>query len=352
MIFSFMYLVTRALLRAFLPRTKFDMATEAELLVLRHELSVLRRQVGRPKLRRRDRILLAAASRVIPRPSWSVFLVTPQTILRWHRELVRRKWTYRNRRQGRPPVSPDVRKLVVRLAKENPRWGHVRIRGELKKLGIALAASTIRSILLKEGLSPAPRRNGPTWREFIRAQAQGIVSCDFFTVETAWLRTLYVFFFIHVGTRRVLLVKATAAPNSDWVAQQARNLIIEQPAGPRLLLRDRDSKYSAGFDEIFRTEGARILKSSIRAPNANAHAERWVRTVRQECLDHILIISRRHLGAVLAEFVTHYNRGRPHRGLELCTPEPRDVVAPTKLVPRFRRKKILGGLIHEYELAA
>jgi len=351
---SFAYVVIRALLRAFLPRTKFDMATEAELLVLRHELTIMRRQVRRPRLRRRDRILLAAASRVIPKTSWSVFLVTPQTIRRWHRELVRRKWTYRNRTQGRPPMSPDIRNLIVRLAKENPRWGYLRIRGELKKLGIFVAASTIRAILLKEGLGPAPRRNGPTWRAFIRAQARGIVACDFFTVETAWLKTLYVFFFIHVGTRRILLARSTTAPNSDWVVQQARNLILEQPNERRIdfMLRDRDSKYSAGFDGIFRTEGAEILKSPIRAPNANAHAERWVRTIRQECLDHLLIISRRHLESVLAEFVLRYNRGRPHRGLELCTPEARAIVAPKKLVPRLRSKKILGGLIHEYELAA
>lgn len=264
------------------------------------------------------------------------------------------KWTYRNRRQGRPPVSSDVRNLVIRLAKDNPRWGHVRIKGELKKLGIALAASTIRSILLKEGLGPAPRRNGPTWREFIRAQAQGIVACDFFTVETAWLRTIYVFFFIHVGSRRILLARSTAAPNSDWTVQQARNLAFQQPDFQiDFVIRDRDiTKYTRSFDDVFRTQDAEILKTPIQAPNANAFAERFVRTVRQECLDHILVLSRRHIDSVLAEFVTHYNRARPHRGLELCTPEPRAVVAPTKLVPRLRSKKVLGGLIHEYEFAA
>jgi len=350
LIFSFCYLALRAFLRALLPQTKFEMATEAELLVLRHELTILRRQVTRPKLRRRDRMLLAAASRVIPKTSWNVFLVTPQTILRWHRELVRRKWTYRKRSQGRPSISPEVRSLVIRFARENPRWGYVRIKGELKKLGIALAASTIRTIPLKEGIGPAPRRVGPNWRQFLKAQAQGIVACDFFTVETAWLRTLYVLFFIHVGTRRILYVHATASPNSDWVTQQARNLVFDQPQSPSFILRDRDSKFSGGFDEIFRTEGARIIKSPVRAPNANAYAERWVRTVRQECLDHILIISRRHLDNVLAEFATHYNRARPHRGLELCTPEPRTNLAMK--THRLHRKDILGGLIHEYERAA
>lgn len=189
MFFSFAYVVIRALLRAFLPRAKFDRATEAELLVLRHELTIMRRQVGRPKLRRLDRMLLAAASRAIPKTSWSSFFVTPQTLLRWHRELVRRKWTYRNRKQGRPPISPEIRNLVIRFAKENPRWGYLRIRGELKKIGIIIAASTVKAILLKEGMGPAPRRNGPTWRQFLKTQAQGIVACDFFTVETVWLKT-------------------------------------------------------------------------------------------------------------------------------------------------------------------
>lgn len=353
MILSFCYLMTRALLRVLLPRTKFRAATEAELLVLRHELGILRRQVVRPKLNRRDRILLASASRVLPKTSWSTFLVTPQTILRWHRELVRRKWTYRDRAPGRPPTSPEVRKLVIRLARDNPRWGCMRIKGELKKLGVVVAVSTIRSILRTQAIPPAPRRSGPTWRQFIRAQARGIVACDFFTARTAWLKTLYVFFFIHLETRRILLVKATSTPNSQWVAQQARNLIIEQPhQGIDFVLRDRDAKYSGVFDEVFLTEGAEVLLSPIRCPNANAHAERWVRTVRQECLDHLLIVSRRHLDKVLAEFVRHYNRARPHRGLELLTPEPRVSVTPTKLVPRFRTRKVLGGLINEYEIAA
>lgn len=323
MILSFVYLLIRALLRAFLPRTKFDMATEAELLVLRHQLIILRRQVGHPKLRRRDRMVLAAASRAIPKTSWNIFLVTPQTILRWHRDLVRRKWTYQHRTQGRPPMPPDIRDLIVRLAKDNPLWGYQRIQGELKKVGICVAASTVKAILLKEGLGPAPRRNGPTWRQFLKAQAQGIVACDFFTLETAWLRTVYVFFFIHVGTRRVLLVKATAAPNSDWVVQQARNLTLGQPdCRVDFIFRDRDAKYSKSFDDVFRSENAEIIKTPIQAPNANVYAERFVRTVRQECLDHILIISSRHLESVLAEFVAHYNRARPHRGWSSAHPSP------------------------------
>ena len=177
------------------PASSFERSTEVELLVLRHELGILRRQISRPRLRRRDRMFLAAASRLLKRSSWKSFLVTPQTLLRWHRELVRRKWTYRpTTRPGRPPTASDVRDLIVRLAKENPRWGYRRIQGEIGKLGLHISATSIRTILRAGGLEPAPRRAAPSWREFLKAQAKGILACDFFTVETAWLRTLYVFF--------------------------------------------------------------------------------------------------------------------------------------------------------------
>src|SRR5207249_12265780 len=170
-------------------------STEVELLVLRHELGILRRRISRPRFRRRDRMFLAAASRLLERSSWRSFLVTPQTLLRWHRRLVRRKWTYRRTPgPGRPPITSDVRDLVIRLAKENPRWGYQRIQGELRKLGLAISPTSIRTSLRTGGLPPAPRRAGPSWREFLKAQAKGIVACDFFTVETTWLRTLYVFF--------------------------------------------------------------------------------------------------------------------------------------------------------------
>lgn len=255
---------------------------------------------------------------------------------------------------GRPPIGHDIRQLVLRLARENPRWGHGRIQGELRKLGVGISATTIRAILRRAGIDPAPRRSGPTWREFIRAQAKGIVACDFFTVETAWLRTLYVFFAIEVGSRRVLWARSTRNPDSAWVAQQARNLLLELPKGdaPRFLIRDRDAKFSAPFDEVFRTEGTRIIQTPIRAPQANAYAERWVRTVRAECLDHLLILSRRHLDRVLAEYVEHYNRARPHRGIDLATPEGREGPVLTDGAPRIHRRDVLGGLIHEYEAVA
>jgi putative transposase len=276
MLLSLVYLLVRRLLKLLLPGHEIARTSEVELLVLRHEVKVLRRHVRRPAYRRRDRLLLAACSRLLPRTSWQAFLVTPQTLLRWHRDLVRRKWTYRRRGvPGRPPVDDELRGLIVRMARENPRWGYRRIQGELQKLGRRVAASTIRAILSAEGLGPAPRTRGPGWREFLKAQAKGIVACDFFTAETAWLRTLYILFFIEVGTRRVIFAKATASPDSAWVVQQARNL-MSLPAGPRFLLRDRDAKFSGPFDEVFRSEGARIIRMPFRSPRANAYAERWV----------------------------------------------------------------------------
>ena len=217
---SLLYLVVRALVGFLVgggQQGRDDGSKDLEILVLRHQLRVLQRTAGRPKLRVIDRILLAAASRVIPRERWVTFLVTPATLLRWHRELVRRKWTYRRTgRPGRPPIDPAVRALILRLARENPRWGCVRIEGELRKLGIRVAATTIRNLLRTARLGPAPRRTGPTWTEFLRTQAHGIIACDFFTVETAWLRTLGLVF-IELGSRRIHLSASTAHPDSAWV---------------------------------------------------------------------------------------------------------------------------------------
>jgi transposase len=337
-----------------LARSSYDLNSDLEVVVLRHQLIILRRQVGKPHLRRRDRLFMAAISRALPRARWSSFLVRPQTLLRWHRELVRRKWTYRRRSAGgRPPISEEVRVLILRMGRENPRWGCLRIRGELAKLGVKVSATTIRTLLRANGLGPAPRRSGPTWREFLRAQAHGILALDFFTVDTAWLRTLYVLFAIQVGSRRVHVLGITRNPDSAWVTQQARNLTVgEGLGGVRFAIRDRDSKFSGPFDEVFRSEGVMVMKIPIRAPRANAFAERWVRTVRTECLDWILVFGRCHLERVLWVYASHYNAGRPHRGLDLKTPDRRPVPASGAQGIRVRRRDALGGLIHEYELAA
>ena len=327
---------------------------ELENAVLRHEVRLLRRHRRSLDLRRLDRAVLAAASRAVPRDRWSLFFVRPQTLLRWHREIVRRKWTHTRRgRPGRPPTDPEVRALILRLGKENRRWGCVRIQGELRKLGIRLGATTIRSILRRAGVGPASRGPDPNWREFLRTQASGILATDFFTIETITLRTLYVLFFIELATRRVHVAGVTAHPDSVWVTQQARNLAIEgRLQGVRFLIHDRDAKYSWSFDEVRRTEGVRVVRSPIRSPKANAICERWVGTVRRECLDHLLILHRRHLERVLSAFVAHYNGSRPHRALDLQSPELRGDPPATVDPGRIRRQDILGGLIHEYEPAA
>lgn len=295
-------------------------------------------------------MLLAAASRLLPRERWKVFLVTPRTLLRWHRELVRCKWTFRRRRRpGRPGLPHETVELIVRIARENPRWGYLRIRAELLKLGVQVSATAVRGILRGHGLGPAPRRNGPTWREFLRQQAAGVLACDFFTVQTVWLQTPYVLFVIELSTRRVHLCGVTAHPDSAWVTQQARNLDLdERLCSVRFLLRDRDAKYSRSFDDVFLAEGVRIVKTPVRAPQANAFAERWVRTVRWECLDQVLILDRRHLERVLREFVDHYNAERPHRGLQLARPSPGGSEGSPGSVGAVRRRDRLGGLIHEY----
>ena len=287
---------------------------------------------------------------------WTSFLVTPQTLLRWHRELIRRKWTYgRGKGPGRPPIDPEIEELILSLARENPRWGCVRIQGELRGLGIRIGASTIRSILRRSGIGPSPRGFGPSWSEFLRAQARGILACDFLTVETAWLRTLYVFFFFEIDTRRVHLAGVTRNPDAAWVTQQARNLSFgfsERDFPLRFLIRDRDAKFTRSFDEIFATEGAEVILTPVRAPKANAFAERWVETVRTECLDWTLVLGRGHLERLLRDYVHHYNTHRPHRGLGLATPEGSEEEVSAGSSDEVSRRDLFGGLIHEYRAVA
>jgi putative transposase len=354
---SFSYLLCRWLVQLVLLRRRSEAFKELEIVVLRHELSVLRRQARRPQLTMADRVLLAAASRLLPRPSWRSFMVTPATLLRWHRRLVARRWTYGGR-CGRPPVGEEIRELVLRLARENPRWGYQRITGELNGLGIAVSATTVAKILRQAGLGPAGERSGLSWRAFLRAQAASMLAVDFFTVETISLQRLYVLFFIELGSRRVHLAGCTANPTGAWVTQQARQIawaLHERPGSFRFLISDRDSKFTRDFDAVFASEGIEIIKTPVRAPKANAFAERFVRTARAECLDWLLIINRRHLERVLRVFAQHYNTHRPHRSLNLVPPELSEqkahAVRPSPTATIERRDR-LGGLIHEYNLAA
>ena len=347
MLLAVLYFILRLLLR--LPPEGDAREREAEILVLRHQLSVLKRKTGRPKLRRLDRMLLSAFAPFVPRKRWSCFIVCPQTLLRWHRELVARKWTFRHGRLGRPPLDPELVALIISMAKDNPRWGCMRIKGELRGLGHRVGATTIRTILRRAGIGPAPRRDGPTWSEFLRAQAEGILACDFFCVETVFLRTLYVLFFIEVGSRRIHIEGVTRNPDAAWVTQRARDLSMEgNLENVRFLIRDRDSKYTGSFDEVFRVEGVRVIKTPVRAPKANAFAERFVRTVRAEVLDQVLVMGRRHLLRLLQAYETHFNSHRPHRGIGLAAPDVCGISPTSVLVDRIERRRVVGGLISEY----
>jgi transposase InsO family protein len=353
LLLSLSYLVVRCVLQLVFLRPRSQDFKELEIVVLRHELSVLRRQTRRPQLTMTDRVFLAAASRLLPRSRWRSFLVTPATLLRWHRRLVARRWTYSNR-SGRPPIGDEIRELVLRLARENPRWGYQRIAGELNGLGMIISATTVRKILRRAGLGPAGQRPGLSWRAFLRGQAASLLAVDFFTVETISLQRLYVLFFIELDSRRVHLVGCTANPTGAWVTQQARQFawtLQQQPSPFRFLIRDRDSKFTRDFDAVFVSEGIEIIKTPVRAPKANAIAERFVRTVRAECLDWLLIMNRRHLERVLRVFADHYNTQRPHRALSLQPPDPTE--PPPRLASsKIHRRDLLGGLLHEYYRAA
>jgi putative transposase len=356
---AILYAIVRAVLGLVVLRTRDAAAKDIELLVLRHEVAVLRRQVVRPQLTPKDRLLLAVLSRLLPRQLWRCRIVSPATLLRWHRELVARRWTYRNRgvsAGGRASTAAVICVLVLRLARENPTWGHRRIHGELVGLGHRIAAATVWNILHRAGLDPAPRRTGPTWRQFCRAQAHTMLACDFFTVDTVLLHRIYVFFVLEVGTRRVHILGLTRHPTGQWVTQQARNLLLElgeQAETFRFLIRDRDTKFTTSFDAVFDDAGIGILRSPPRAPRANAYAERWIGTVRRECLDRLLIFHERQLRSVLAEYEAHYNSHRPHRSLDQRPPLPSaDLIRGQDTSLAIQRTDILGGLIHEYRQAA
>jgi transposase InsO family protein len=327
-----------------------DAAKDAEILVLRHEVAVLRRTNTRPAPTWLDRAMLSALSRLLPTRLRQLQLVSPRTLLRWHAQLVARRWTYPHRRSGRPPTAPPIRTLVLRMARENPRWSYRRIQGELVGLGHAVAASTVWKILKEAGLDPAPRRAGPTWRQFLSAQTHAILAVDFAHVDTVFLRRLYVLVVIEHGRRRVHLAGITARPTGAWVTQQARNLLMDLDDRAnrfRFLIRDRDSKFTAAFDAVFTGADIRIIRTPVRARRANAIVERFIGTLRRECLDHLLITGTHHLTAVLREYVEHYNGHRSHRALHQQPPAGGTPPRSEAVIRPLRRDR-LSGLIHEY----
>jgi putative transposase len=327
--------------------TRRQLSKDAELLVLRHENAVLRRQVSRVRYQPGDRLWLAALSRLIPRARWDE--VTPATVLAWHRRLVARKWDYTSRRgPGRPSTATAIRKLVIRIAAENLAWGHRRVQGELVRLSHPIAASTVWQILHDAGIDPAPRRTGPTWKQFLTAQARGILAVDFVHVDTVLLRRLYALIVIEHDTRRVHLAGITTNPDGAWTTQAARNLLMD-------LIRDRAGQFTGSFDAVFTAEGIRILATPPQAPRANAICERMIGTLRRELFDRLLIINEHHLRQVLTEYLLHYNTARPHRSLSQLTPAQADSQPPEPINlanHRIRRKQVLGGLTREYYVAA
>ena len=314
MLLKIVYLLVRRILGLVVLLFRRDMTKDAELLVVRHENAVLRWHADKVRYEPTDRVWFAALARLLPRRRWTeIFPVTSATLLAWHRRLAASKYDMSNgRKPGRPPTVPGIARLVVRLAKENPLWGHRRIHGELAKLGVMVAPSTVWEILRAAGIDPAPRRAGPTWRQFLHAQAAGILAVDFLHVDTVLLKRLYVLVFIEHGTRRMHLGGVTANPTGEWTVQQARNLAMsfgERFEGIKFLLRDRGSNFTASFDAVFQAAGARILRTAVRAPRMNATCERLVSTLRREILDRVLILGEAHLHTVLTEYQVQLQHG-------------------------------------------
>ncbi len=325
---------------------------DLEIVVLRHQLAVLQRTAKPPRLNDRDRSLLAAIAHVLPRVRRQGWLVTPDTLLRWHRRLIARRWTQPPLRPGRPSTAWEIRKLVIHMARENPTWGYRRIGGELCRVGHSIAASSVWNILKAAGIEPAPKRSSVSWTAFLRSQAAA--ACDFATVDTARGRRFYLLFFIDVPTRRVTLAGITTNPTGPWTTQAARNLFLtgsEAFNGCKMLLRDRAGQFTASFDEIFHTEGIKVTKTPSRTPVANCYIERWIGSLRRELLDRTIIWNERQLRRLVVDYLEHYNQHRPHRSLGQQPPSQTPTTAFRAGHPVTARTRC-NGLIHEYQQAA
>lgn len=330
---------------------------DMEIIVLRHQLAVFRRQHERPAPTDDDRSLLGALAQALPRPRRADWLVTPDTLLRWHRRRIARHWT-RPTRRGRPSTATEIRRLITEMATQNPTWGYRRIHGELTGLGHTIGASTVWTILKAEGVDPAPNRASLSWTQFLRSQAA--VACDFATIDTALLRRYYLLFFIDITTREVFFAGITANPTGGWTTQAARNLFLahaDRLADAQALVRDRGSQFVNAFDEIFRTEGIKILKTPARTPVANAFAERWIGNLRRELLDRIIIWNQHQhqLERLVIDYTGHYSEHRPHRSLDQRAPRGDVSEEPPGHAPpplRVVRTSCCDGLINEYQIAA
>ncbi|MFE9068529.1 integrase core domain-containing protein [Streptomyces violaceusniger] len=363
MLLRLLYLTLTSMftLMRLLPKSERD--KETEILALRHQLAVLQRQTDKPKLTWPDRALLTALLHRLPRVRLRQLplIVTPDTVLRWHRDLLRRRHAKASRpkRPGRPRTVRSVRALVLRLARENSSWGYRRIHGELASLGIKVAAGTLWNILKEHGIDPAPERDHTTWATFLRSQAQAILAADFFETKTLNGATLYVLAVIEHATRHVRILGATAHPTAAWVTQLARNMVMDlHNAGinAKFLIRDRDGRYPASFDTVMQAEGVKVVQTGVRMPLMNAIMERWVRSCRAELLDRTLIWNQNHLLHALREYEAFYNEHRPHRTLASAAPLrplPDPITDPDQLAHLgIHRRDHLGGLLHEYQHAA
>ena len=355
MSFRLLYLIFARLCSWLILLGRSAASKDAELLVLRHEVAVLRRANPRPRLDWADRAVLAALIRLLPARLRMHRLVTPGTVLRWHRRLVTRKWTYPNR-TGRPPVSAEIAALIERIARENHGWGYKRIQGELLKLGHRVSASTIRRVLKALKIPPAPKRHtDTTWRKFLHAHAATMLATDFFHADCAvTLQRLYCLFVIEVGSRYVHILRITANPDGPWTVQQIRNLLMDlddRAAGFRFLVRDRAGQFTEAFDAVLAGAGIEVVKIPPRSPRANAYAERFVLTARTEVTDRMLIFGQAHLRMILAQYEGHYNGRRPHRSRQFRPPRP-DHPAADLTRKRIQRRPVLGGLLNEYERVA
>jgi putative transposase len=373
---AYFYLVLyifRLLVDRLLTSRMSDQQKDLEIILLRHQLRILQRKLPNsrpPRISPLEKGFLAVLAAQFRRCSGRtgrrldevVLLFKPDTVLRWHRELVRRKWTFsEGRLTGRPPLAAELEQLIVELARENPRWGYSKIQGELMKLGYQVSRSSVRNALKRNGIHPSPqrRKRGSSWRSFLGHYAGQMIACDFFMVETIRFRTLYMLFFIELATRRVHVARCTAHPTSEWVTQQARNLTWDvantgngdRELPVRFLIHDRDAKFTSSFDAVFHSEGVESVLTPYRCPKANAFAERWVRTIREECLDRLLILSEVHLRRVLVEYTEYYNHRRAHQGTGQCIPVPlwgkKRETWPATGDP-VCRTEVLGGIIHDY----
>jgi putative transposase len=357
---SYLALTGMVTLLRLLPMSNAD--EDIEILALRHQLAVLQRRVDKPRLTPPDRAFLAALLHKIPRPTLRQLhlIVSPDTVLRWHRDLLRRRHASASRpqRPGRRPTVRSIRVLVLRLAHDNPSWGYRRIHGELAILGLKVAPSTVWEILKIHGIQPAPHRDHLTWATFLRSQAHALLATDFFEISTLTGARLYVFAVIEHATRRIRILGATAHPTAAWTTQMARNLVMDLEDAHvtvKYLIRDRDSRYTGSFDAVLADSSIATIMTGIRVPRMNAIMERWIRTCRTELLDRTLIVNQIHLLHALREFEAFYNDHRTHRALHAAAPRrqlPQPITESDRLdhIP-IRRQDRLGGILHEYHHA-